>query len=73
MALGESEGGNGTNIVRYTFFRHAYVFFRIFILEGILTVLVSLSAFFLVPTWSQKAKFVRPPLIVHRSFTYIIV
>lgn len=33
--------------------------FRIFILEGILTVVVSLVAYFVVPTWSHKAKFVR--------------
>jgi len=33
----------------------------IFILEGILTVVVSLSAFFLVPTWSHKAKFLTEP------------
>ena len=31
---------------------------RIFILEGLLTVLVSLLAYFVVPTWSYKAKFV---------------
>lgn len=31
---------------------------RIFILEGALTVAVSLIAYFLVPTWSHKAKFV---------------
>ncbi|KAG8214481.1 major facilitator superfamily domain-containing protein [Butyriboletus roseoflavus] len=31
----------------------------IFILEGILTVLVSLAAYFVVPTWSHKAKFLR--------------
>jgi hypothetical protein len=29
----------------------------IFILEGILTVFVSLIAYFIVPTWSHKAKF----------------
>lgn len=31
---------------------------RIFILEGILTVAISLVAYFIVPTWSHKAKFV---------------
>ncbi|KAI5986147.1 major facilitator superfamily domain-containing protein [Pisolithus albus] len=31
----------------------------IFILEGILTVVISLIAYFLGPTWSHKAKFVR--------------
>lgn len=30
----------------------------IFILEGLLTILVSLFAYFVVPTWSYKAKFV---------------
>jgi MFS family permease len=34
-------------------------FSRIFILEGILTVAISLLAYFIVPTWSHKAKFVR--------------
>lgn len=33
-------------------------FHRIFILEGILTVAVSLLAYFIVPTWSHNAKFV---------------
>ena len=32
---------------------------RIFILEGILTVAISFLAYFIVPTWSHKAKFVR--------------
>ncbi|TEB30661.1 MFS general substrate transporter [Coprinellus micaceus] len=32
----------------------------IFILEGILTVAVSLFAYFVVPTWSHKAKFLTP-------------
>lgn len=32
---------------------------RIFILEGILTVVISLLAYFVVPTWPHKAKFVR--------------
>lgn len=34
-------------------------FSRIFILEGILTVAISLLAYFIVPTWSHRAKFVR--------------
>lgn len=34
------------------------MYHRIFILEGLLTVLVSLFAYFVVPTWSYKAKFV---------------
>ncbi|KAK7056771.1 hypothetical protein VNI00_002488 [Paramarasmius palmivorus] len=33
----------------------------IFILEGLLTVLVAFSAYFLVPTWSHKAKFLTEP------------
>jgi hypothetical protein len=32
---------------------------RIFILEGILTAVISVVAYFIVPTWSHKAKFVR--------------
>jgi len=32
---------------------------RIFIIEGVITVVVALSAYFVVPTWSHKAKFVR--------------
>lgn len=35
-------------------------FHRIFILEGLLTIVVSLGAFFVVPTWAHKAKFVSP-------------
>lgn len=31
----------------------------IFIIEGLITVLVSVLAFFLVPSWPHKAKFVR--------------
>ncbi len=31
---------------------------RIFIIEGILTIVVSLVSYFIVPTWSYKAKFV---------------
>jgi hypothetical protein len=37
----------------------AQYFLRIFILEGVITVAVSLIAYRLVPTWSHKAKFVR--------------
>ncbi|KAJ3910484.1 major facilitator superfamily domain-containing protein [Lentinula edodes] len=33
----------------------------IFILEGLLTILVSLIAYFVVPTWSYKAKFLTEP------------
>ncbi|KAI3607421.1 mfs transporter [Moniliophthora roreri] len=33
----------------------------IFILEGLLTVVVAFSAYFLVPTWSYKAKFLTEP------------
>lgn len=33
---------------------------RIFILEGVLTVVISLLAYFIVPTWPHKAKFVCP-------------
>ncbi|KAI5123157.1 hypothetical protein M0805_000860 [Coniferiporia weirii] len=33
----------------------------IFILEGILTVVISLLGFFIVPTWSYKAKFLTEP------------
>ena len=32
--------------------------YKIFILEGLLTVVVSVGAYFVVPTWSYKAKFV---------------
>jgi len=32
--------------------------FRIFIIEGAITVGVALLAYFVVPTWSHKAKFV---------------
>jgi hypothetical protein len=31
---------------------------RIFILEGLLTIAISTVAFFFVPTWPQKAKWV---------------
>lgn len=31
---------------------------RIFILEGVLTIIIGLASFFLVPSWSYKAKFV---------------
>lgn len=37
----------------------------IFILEGILTVVISLIAYFLVPTWSHKAKFLTKEERVH--------
>lgn len=37
--------------------RHKYNF-RIFIIEGAITVGVALLAYFVVPTWSHKAKFV---------------
>ncbi|KAI6114034.1 major facilitator superfamily domain-containing protein [Pisolithus sp. B1] len=40
----------------------------IFILEGILTVIVSLIAYFLVPTWSHKAKFVR----LHKNRVHLL-
>ncbi|KAJ3722074.1 major facilitator superfamily domain-containing protein [Lentinula guzmanii] len=33
----------------------------IFILEGLLTILISLSAYFIVPSWSYKAKFLTEP------------
>ncbi|KAF9463034.1 major facilitator superfamily domain-containing protein [Collybia nuda] len=33
----------------------------IFIIEGVLTIFVSLIAYFLVPTWSHKAKFLTEP------------
>ena len=36
---------------------------RIFNLEGILTVVISLIAYFIVPTWSHEAKFVRVLLL----------
>jgi hypothetical protein len=42
---------------------------RIFILEGILTVFVSLIAYFIVPTWSHKAKFVRVFLLFRHPKT----
>ena len=32
--------------------------YKIFILEGLLTVVVSVGAYFVVPTWSFKARFV---------------
>lgn len=32
--------------------------FRIFILEGTITVVISLFAYFIVPSWSHNAKFV---------------
>jgi MFS family permease len=41
----------------------------IFILEGILTVFVSLIAYFIVPTWSHKAKFVRVFLLFRHPKT----
>lgn len=37
----------------------------IFILEGVLTVAISLIAYFLVPTWSHKAKFLTEEERVH--------
>ncbi|KAI6122492.1 major facilitator superfamily domain-containing protein [Pisolithus croceorrhizus] len=40
----------------------------IFILEGILTVIVSLIAYFLVPTWSHKAKSVR----LHKNRVHLL-
>lgn len=39
-------------------FTNRKMYHRIFILEGLLTVLVSAFAYFVVPTWSYKAKFV---------------
>ncbi|KAG6831945.1 hypothetical protein H0H92_006546 [Tricholoma furcatifolium] len=39
----------------------AYVEYRIFILEGLLTVAVSLAAYFIVPTWSHSATFLTEP------------
>lgn len=56
-------GREGWRWLAYTLCRrseyHWCVTTRIFIIEGLLTVVVALFAYFLVPTWSHKAKFVR--------------
>jgi hypothetical protein len=48
---------------------------RIFILEGALTVVISLGAYFIVPTWSHKAKFVRcfPPVHHLKRSTFTVI
>ena len=62
MAWGGAKDGNGgfslPGVIQ-SLYPIIYLFLRIFILEGILTVSVSLIAYFIVPTWSHKAKFVR--------------
>jgi hypothetical protein len=42
---------------------------RIFIIEGLLTVVISLIAYFIVPTWSHEAKFVRVLLLFRHPKT----
>lgn len=48
---------------------------RIFILEGLLTAVVSLIAYFIVPTWSHKAKFVRVLLLFRypKTSTFTVI
>jgi hypothetical protein len=51
-------GGNGKSF-SYTLVIVIYLIrIGIFILEGLLTIAVSTVAFFFVPTWPQKAKWV---------------
>lgn len=58
MAWVGEKAGNGEARSTITLLFLANTSKRIFILEGVLTVAVSLIAYFLVPTWSHKAKFV---------------
>lgn len=60
MVLVAARDGNG-GYSRFFTGNHTNTFrprCRIFIIEGLLTVVISLVAYFLVPTWSYKAKFV---------------
>lgn len=59
MAAGDGNGG----YAHFSRGSHTKTFHprcRIFIIEGLLTVAISFVAYFLVPTWSYKAKFVSP-------------
>ena len=47
--------------------------FRIFILEGLLTIFVSIGAFFFVPTWPQKTKWVFQASFLKVSHVYAAV
>jgi hypothetical protein len=64
MVWAEEGVGNGTFAFRVPMYHLVNpTSKRIFILEGILTVVISLIAYFIVPTWSHKAKFVRVLLL----------